>query len=172
MKGKSLGIFLFLFLAAGLIYGLVLDEAQSGREQNARNIIKQNCSVSGCHMGKYPQMGLNLESGKFPQTVVDVPSTERPSLKIIDSQNPEKSYLLMKIKGSPEIVGKQMPMSRTPLSSENIRTIQDWIEGIKGGRRPQPRLPRPSPSARPLRRSRKLPFRSPRVRSRSPSIPT
>ena len=133
MKGKYLKRFLFFFLTAGMIYALGPDGAQSNLQQKAGNIIKQNCSVAGCHMGKYPQMGLNMEPGKFPGTVVDVPSAERPSLKIIDSQNPEKSYLLVKIKGSPEIVGKQMPLSRTPLPSESIQTIEDWARSIKGG---------------------------------------
>jgi len=133
MKGKYLKSFLSLSLTAGLIYALGPDGAQSDLQQKAGNIIKQNCSVAGCHTGKDPQMGLNMEPGKFPGTVIDVPSTEKPSLKIIDSRNPEKSYLLMKIKGSAEIVGNQMPLSRTPLPSESIQTIEDWAKSIKGG---------------------------------------
>jgi hypothetical protein len=133
MKGKYLRSFFFLFLTVGMIYALGPDGAQSELQQKAGNVIKRNCSVAGCHMGKYPQMGLNMEPGKFPATVVDVPSTEKPSLKIIDSQNPETSYLLMKIKGNPEIVGKQMPLSRIPLPSESIQTIEDWAKSIKGG---------------------------------------
>jgi hypothetical protein len=97
---------------------------------NIKNIIKQNCSVSGCHSGKYPAAGHNFEPDKFAATVVDTPSAEMPGLKIVDAATPEKSYLLAKIKGEPGIVGKRMPANRDPLSEDQIRQIEDWIKSL------------------------------------------
>src|SRR4030042_5448209 len=73
---------------------------------NIKSIIKQNCSVSGCHSGKYPAAGHNFEPDEFAAAVVNAPSREIPDLKIVDVAAPEKSYLLAKIKGEPGIVGK------------------------------------------------------------------
>ena len=100
---------------------------------NIKSIIKQNCSVSGCHSGKYPAAGHDFEPNKFAATVVDAPSQEMPGLKIVDAARPEKSYLLAKIKGEPGIVGMRMPANRDPLSEEQIRQIEDWIKSLGTG---------------------------------------
>jgi hypothetical protein len=98
---------------------------------NVKSIIKQSCGVTGCHSGKHPASGRNFEPDKFVAAVVNVPSQEAPSLKIVDTAAPEKSYLLAKIKGEPGIVGKRMPANRDPLSEEQIRQIEEWIKSLR-----------------------------------------
>jgi hypothetical protein len=131
MKGRSRRLILLFLFAMGLIYALGPAAAQNDISQKAENIIKSNCSVVGCHQGKFPTANLNMEPGQFPGTVVDVPSKEKPDLKIIEKGIPEKSYLFLKIQGSSEIKGKRMPLHKNPLAAEDIQTIADWITSLK-----------------------------------------
>jgi hypothetical protein len=101
-----------------------------------KTIIKQNCSVSGCHSGKYPAANLSLEPTGFPASVINASSLEVPELKLVDSTSPEKSYLLMKIRGEPGIVGKRMPANRDPLSEDQIRELEEWTRSLKAGPSP------------------------------------
>jgi len=96
-----------------------------------RSIIKGSCSVAGCHQGKYPAAGLNFEAEAFLSSVLDVPSKEVDGLKIVDTREPEKSYLLAKIKGESWIVGKRMPLNRPPLTGDQIEEIETWVQGLK-----------------------------------------
>lgn len=131
MKEKPWRLILFFLFALGFIYALGPAAAQNDLSQKAENIIKSNCSVVGCHQGKFPTANLNLEPGQFPGTVVEVPSKEKPDLKLIEKGVPEKSYLFLKIQGSPEIKGKRMPLHKDPLAAEDIQAIADWITSLK-----------------------------------------
>jgi len=133
MKSKA-----FFFLATLMILGLSSSVMGIGpadvRElapANIKTIVKQNCSVSGCHSGKYPAANLSLEQDGFPASVINVSSLEVPELKIVDSAAPEKSYLLMKVNGGPGIVGKRMPANRDPLTEPQISALKDWIQSLK-----------------------------------------
>jgi hypothetical protein len=94
-------------------------------------ILKTNCSVAGCHRGAYPKKKLNLEPDKFLESVLNVPSQEINSLKRVNTKNPEKSYLLMKIRGDKGIKGSRMPDDAPPLKKEEIKAIEDWIFSLK-----------------------------------------
>jgi hypothetical protein len=72
-------------------------------------------------------MYLNLEEDKFLKALLNIPSQEIPSLKLVDKEKPEKSYLLMKIRGDKAIVGRRMPLDSPPLSEGEIKIIEDWI---------------------------------------------
>jgi hypothetical protein len=94
-------------------------------------ILKVNCSVAGCHRGAYPKKKMNLEPDKFLESVLNVPSQEIKSLKRVDTKNPEKSYLLMKIRGDKGIKGARMPDDAPPLKKDDIKAIEDWILNLK-----------------------------------------
>jgi hypothetical protein len=133
MKTKA-----FLIIATLAILGLSSFATGRGpadvRDQapaNIKTIIKQNCSVSGCHSGKHPAANLSFEQDGFPASVINVSSLEVPELKIVDSAAPEKSYLLMKVNGEPGIVGKRMPANRDPLTGPQISELKDWIRSLK-----------------------------------------
>jgi len=53
------------------------------------------------------------------------------SSKLVDIQNPEKSYLLKKIRGDEDIQGKQMPAGSPPLSEQDQKIIENWIISLK-----------------------------------------
>jgi len=107
------------------------DSAKVKLQNAVATILKANCSVAGCHKGAYPKKNMNLEPDKFLGSVLNVASQEIRSLKRVDTKNPEKSYLLMKIKGDKGIKGSRMPDDAPPLKKEEIKVIEDWIFSLK-----------------------------------------
>jgi hypothetical protein len=91
-------------------------------------IFDVNCALSGCHTGSSPQQGMNLSRGQSYSNIVNVPSQERPDLLRVSPNEPERSYLLKKIRGDPDIVGVRMPLGRPHLSDELIDLVRTWIE--------------------------------------------
>lgn len=130
MKNTVLLALAFLIGFGSLGYASVPDQAAV--PDNVKRIIRHSCGVSGCHQGRYPAANHNFEPDKFLSSTLDVPSGEVPGRKIIDTAEPEKSYLLSKIKGEPGIVGQRMPARREPLSADQIQTIETWILSMKG----------------------------------------
>jgi len=109
---------------------------------HARTVSLINERCAGCHKGKHPRMGLNLEPGMLVQALKDVPSRQIDSLKLVDTRRPERSYFLMKVRGDKGIKGSRMPDDAPALSPEEIRMIDRWIHGISGFRRgPRPAGP-------------------------------
>ena len=87
-----------------------------------------SCAVSGCHLGGGAAAQLDLSAGSSFANLVGVASGEVPSLLRVEAGNPDDSYLVQKVEGTPGIVGLQMPRDRDPLSSAQIQAIRDWIE--------------------------------------------
>jgi len=106
-------------------------QEQTTLPDNIKSIIGRNCSISGCHQGRYPAGNLNLEPDKFLASVLNAASLEVPGKKIVDPAAPEKSYLLAKIKGEPGIVGARMPANRRPLSADEIKSVEAWVLSLK-----------------------------------------
>lgn len=103
------------------------DSIRSALQETVTVIFQRSCATSGCHRGKNPKIGLNLEPEKMNEALVDKPSRQKGSFKLIDTSNPDKSYLLMKIRGDKGISGKLMPIWLKPLSKEEIETVTQWI---------------------------------------------
>jgi hypothetical protein len=95
-------------------------------------ILVQNCVLAGCHRTANPAGNLRLEMGRFPASVLDVPSGQVADRMLVDTKAPMKSYLLAKIKGEEGIAGDRMPLNRTPLSEKQIEEIETWINSLKG----------------------------------------
>jgi len=100
-------------------------------QKNVANQFKKHCATSGCHRGQFPKKKLNLESDKFFDAIVDVPSLQIDTLKLVDTKAPEKSYLLMKIKGDKGIVEDRMPIDAPPMKAEEIAVIEQWIFSLQ-----------------------------------------
>jgi len=129
--GPALAFLLLVFLSSLMVEGNSSPE-QSTLPDGIKAIFKQNCSVAGCHTGKYPAAGLSFDPDKLFRSVVDVPSQEAAGRKIVDSSAPATSYLLVKIKGEAGIQGKRMPLNRPPLSEEQIKQVEEWIQSLAG----------------------------------------
>ena len=96
------------------------------------DIFEKNCATAGCHRGEYPKQKLNLEADKYEAALLNAFSRQIPTLKLVDRESPERSYLLMKMKGGPEIEGDIMPIDGPPLSQVEIVTIENWIRTSQG----------------------------------------
>lgn len=92
-------------------------------------ILTQNCAISGCHVGPNALMGLDLSEGQSFSNMVGQQSVEVPTLQLVSPFNPDESYLVMKLEGSPQIAAGTMvmPIGRSPLDQEVINQIRAWI---------------------------------------------
>ncbi len=114
---------------SGLGMALSQPKAQTGKDvpANVIEIFKKNCI--GCHTGQRPPKGLSLIPSKVADAI-NAPSTEKPALKLIDTANPEASYLLKKILGASDITGSRMPRGKH-MAEADIETLKAWILGLK-----------------------------------------
>lgn len=114
-------------IAAVLVFAAAGAWAAEDIPEGVKTLIKQKCAV--CHTGQRPPKGLSLIPGKIA-SAINAPSAEVPTLSIIDTANPEASYMLKKILRAGDIVGKKMPLGRT-LKEADLETLKAWILGLK-----------------------------------------
>ena len=91
-------------------------------------IFSASCAFSGCHGGGSSSAGLNLQQGQAYDNIVDVPSTQQGSLDRIEPNDPDSSYLYLKVIGDASITGSRMPRGGPALDQELIDLLRDWIE--------------------------------------------
>jgi hypothetical protein len=120
-----------IFVAAVILISLGLGQGQIAVLKPVQKIVSRSCGVTGCHQGKYPAMNMSFEPDKIIGSTINVPSQEKPDLKIISTAEPAKSYLLMKIRGDKDIAGKRMPLNATSLKDADIQALRDWILSLK-----------------------------------------
>jgi len=105
------------------------DEEEIITLSSIQSIFTQNCALSGCHVGANALMGLDLSEGQTHASIVGKQSMEVPALQLVSAFNPDESYLVMKLEGSPRIATGTllMPIGRSPLDQEVIDRIRAWI---------------------------------------------
>ena len=106
------------------------DSMRAALQVKAVAIFKRSCAVSGCHTGKHPEAKLVLDRAGMLKATKNVPSRQISSLMRVDTEKPEKSYLLMKIRGDAGIRGQRMPRGGLHLKNEEIKTIELWIRSL------------------------------------------
>lgn len=123
-------VILTVMVFYALISGLALSQSKqagSGIPAEVQAVFKSYCV--GCHTGSAPPKGLSLIPSKSG-AVLDAPSAENPELKIVDTKNPEASYMLKKIRRGDGIKGKPMPPHKA-LPAEKLQVLETWILGLK-----------------------------------------
>lgn len=84
-----------------------------------------------CHAGAGAPEGMQLSAGVSYGMIVNVASQEQPTLLRIKPGDPDNSYLVQKIQGSPGISGSRMPFgcpaSQPCLDQATINLIRDWV---------------------------------------------
>lgn len=90
------------------------------------NVFTPTCAVSGCHAGASPAAGMDLSAGQAFTNIVGVNSGQAPTLQRVNPGDADNSYLVQKIEGT-ATVGGRMPLNGSPLSSELIQNIREWI---------------------------------------------
>jgi hypothetical protein len=89
-------------------------------------IFATSCAFSGCHAGVAPASGMDLSAGAA-WLAVHAPSVERSDLKRIEPGSPDRSYVVKKVRGDPDISGSRMPLGGPYLSADQIKLLTDWV---------------------------------------------
>ncbi|MDZ7644335.1 MAG: Ig-like domain-containing protein [Woeseiaceae bacterium] len=89
-------------------------------------VFTPSCAVAGCHAGAGAPQGLSLEAASSYGLLVNVASSEVPSLLRVQPGNPDDSYLVRKLEGN-AAAGARMPLGRPPLPQATIDVIRQWI---------------------------------------------
>ena len=110
----------------GEIRGQVADPAPT-LTQLQTDIFTPICSV--CHTGGGAGLpGIqNLTAGNTYTNIVNVASIQQGTLVRVKPGDPDNSYLVRKIQGTPGITGVQMPATGGPLSQAQIDEVRAWV---------------------------------------------
>jgi hypothetical protein len=87
-------------------------------------------ACTGCHTstGRNPAGGLNLNHDVAYDQLVNVPSRGKPSAIRVVPGDPDASYLVHKLEGRSDIVGRRMPFSGAPfLTDGQMLILRRWI---------------------------------------------
>ena len=112
-----------ILLTLMLLSGVVVQSATLSEVQS--QVFDASCT--GCHSGSSPSQGLNLSEGAAYGNTVNVPSTEVPSLNLVEPGDADNSYLMQKLEGTAQS-GQQMPYGGPYLSSTLRQLVRDWID--------------------------------------------
>lgn len=91
------------------------------------DIFTPSCALAGCHSSGSASAGLSLAAGDSFGALVNVPSSQVPSLNRVTPNNPDSSYLVKKLRGDADIQGARMPNGSPPLSAAELDRIVRWI---------------------------------------------
>ena len=89
-------------------------------------VFTPTCATAGCHAGAGAPQGLRLEEASSYGLLVNVPSSEVPSVPRVQPGDPDGSYLVQKLEGT-AAAGVRMPLGRPPLAQSTIDVIRQWI---------------------------------------------
>ncbi|MGE0321226.1 MAG: hypothetical protein AB7K71_16040 [Polyangiaceae bacterium] len=107
-------------------------------------IFAKTCGASSCHDEKKPEADLDLKSPGVAERLIDVPAhcsqpdpndpeaCVCPDRLLIDSQNPEASYLLEKVSQEVPECDDRMPLLTSNLKSRDVECIRSWILEVTG----------------------------------------
>ncbi len=129
--GCALAVLLMFFAATSAPAQDVDQLSVEQLEERVADLFGRSCARAGCHAGPVAQQGMDLSRDLFYASTVNEPSQERPDLMRVHPGRPDLSYLLMKVKGDPEIEGVQMPLIGDKLTEEEVRTIEAWVSKIE-----------------------------------------
>ena len=79
-----------------------------------------------CHIGANAPQGLRLDAANSYAMLVNVASSEVPTLLRVNPGNADQSYIVQKIEGH-AAVGGRMPLGQAALPQDRIDLIRSWI---------------------------------------------
>lgn len=126
------GLFLLLLAGCGTVKSPT-EPPQSGGgtaftfTRIQTQIFTPVCAKAGCHTAGSAPSGLVLEAGQSYGDLVGRASSENSSLDRVSPGNPDRSYLILKLRGDPNITGERMPLGGPYLTSDQIAGIAEWI---------------------------------------------
>lgn len=89
-------------------------------------VFTPTCARAGCHTSAAASGGLVLEAGRSYGEIVNRPAVGNASLDRIEPGNPDRSYLIKKLRGAADITGARMPPDSS-LTQEQMDGIVGWV---------------------------------------------
>jgi hypothetical protein len=89
-------------------------------------ILSTNCAVSNCH-NSFAAAGLNLSENVARGGLVNQSSKQVADKKLVLPENPDDSYLVIKLENRQTNGTSRMPLGVAALSDEKIQLIKNWI---------------------------------------------
>jgi hypothetical protein len=113
---------------------ILAPQARTNSRADVEAILGRSCALGGCHSGAEGASGLTLPlGGAWRNLVVGRRSLQNPSMDLVKAGDPTKSWLFLKIAGTPcgtcapELgCGGRMPFNR-PLPEGEIATVAAWV---------------------------------------------
>lgn len=96
-----------------------------------------------CHAGASAPQGLRLEAGMSFGMLVNVASSEVPSVDRVEPGDPDNSYIIRKLDGTAS-VGERMPLGGPYLPDDTIAAIRQWITDGAMDNKPQAARAKPA----------------------------
>ena len=91
-------------------------------------IFTPTCAKAGCHAASAASGEMVLEAGQAYGQIVNRPAVGNSSLDRIEPGDPERSYLIKKLRGDPDITGERMPQDNPgSLTQEQMDGIVGWV---------------------------------------------
>ena len=115
----------FAYLGAGPDGGPP-DLSSDGGCNPVTDIFPPSCTTSACHSAQSQQGNLDLESPGLPKRLMDKLAHGGPGY-LIDSKNPGQSVLFLKVTDNPPFQF-QMPLGAPPLSTDEMKCLQAWVQ--------------------------------------------
>jgi hypothetical protein len=111
------------------------DPAECGLDVQ-EDILIPRCAVAGCHLSGDPVAGLEYLTGGLPDRLVDVEAAACPDRMLIDSADPDASFILVRTSETPmcgdEMLAR-MPFLRDPLSDYELACLRSWVHRVAEG---------------------------------------
>jgi hypothetical protein len=96
----------------------------------AQDILVPRCATSACHSGSPPPAEPTLDADLAWSALVGVPSQQASGTQLVEPFAPERSYLVMKLRGTAASaggLGSLMPIGEAALDEADIAAIEAWI---------------------------------------------
>jgi hypothetical protein len=91
-------------------------------------IFTPNCAKAGCHDAAAASGGMVLAAGRAYGEIVGRSAQGRPDLHRIEPGDPQRSYMIKKLRGDADIVGSQMPLDAPgSLPRAELDGLIGWI---------------------------------------------
>ncbi len=88
-------------------------------------LIETKCLTTACHGGVVPSSRFDLRT--YASSFIAGDDARRIGVCEIVPGDPERSFLIEKLRSMDPRVGLQMPLERDPLTEEEITIIETWI---------------------------------------------
>lgn len=91
-------------------------------------IFTPTCVKAGCHEAATASGEMVLDAGQAYGQIVNRPAVGNSSLDRIEPGDPERSYLIKKLRGDPDITGERMPLDNPgSLTQAQMDGLVGWV---------------------------------------------